>query len=203
MSEPSRLSDDLQRLLEQAACRALSIGEMESILQSRGFALLTMLLAAPFLIPSVPGLSTPFGLAIMGMGLRLACGSKPWLPGFVLRRELPPETLGKILRALIRVVRWMEGFARPRLAWVQGGRGMRALMGAAIASGGVFLFLPIMVPVMNTLPTISILFLTAGLIEADGLFTLLGYLFGVAAWVYFGAWIWLGKAGLDCMHGWW
>lgn len=200
MTAPNRLSDDLQRLLDEAATRPMSIGEMEATLQSRGFALLTMLLAAPFLVPSVPGLSTPFGFAIMGMGLRLACGRKPWLPDFVLRRRLSSETLGKILRALLRLVRWMERIARPRLPLAQNGPAMRALIGLAIVSGGSFLFLPIMVPVMNTLPTISILFLTAGLIEADGLFILAGYAFGFAAWVYFGAWIWLGKAGFDSLR---
>jgi len=33
------------------------------------------------------------------------------------------------------------------------------------------------------------------------LFVFLGHLFGIAAWIYFGAWIWLGKAGVDCLHG--
>lgn len=196
----SRLSDDLTLLLNEAQSRPLSIGEMEARLQSRGFALLTMLLAAPFLVPSVPGLSTPFGLAIMGMGLRLACGKRPWLPESVLNRKLSPGVLTKILRGLIRVVRWMERFAQSRWGWALRGAGARALIGLAIASAGSFLFLPIMVPVMNTLPTLSILCLTAGLIEQDGIFILSGYGLGVAAWIYFGAWLWAGKAGFDALH---
>ena len=160
-----------------------------------------MLLAAPFLIPSVPGLSTPFGAALILMGGRLACGRKPWLPGFVLRQELSPETLQKVVGVLLKVVLRMERSARPRLLFMQRGPGMTSLIGAGIASGGIFLFLPIMVPVMNTLPSLSILLLAAGLIEADGLFTLLGYLFGAVAWVYFGAWIWLGKVGLVSLCG--
>jgi hypothetical protein len=95
----------------------------------------------------------------------------------------------------------MERVARPRLPFFHSGPGTRAAIGAAIASGGIFLFLPIMVPVMNTLPTLSILFLTAGLIESDGLFILGGYGLGVAAWIYFGAWLWLGKAGVVWLHG--
>jgi hypothetical protein len=58
-----------------------------------------------------------------------------------------------------------------------------------------------MVPVMNTLPTLSILFLAAGMMERDGLFVALGHGFGVAAWIYFGAWLWLGKAGVVWLHG--
>ena len=95
----------------------------------------------------------------------------------------------------------MERSARPRLLFFQDGQGMARWIGAAIASGGVFLFLPIMVPVMNTLPTLSILFLCAGMMERDGLFVALGHGFGVAAWIYFGAWLWLGKAGFVWLHG--
>ena len=88
MIEPSphRLSEDLQALLAKAEGRSLSIGEIEALLQGRGFALIIMLLAAPFLIPSVPGLSTPFGAAISLMGgcrslcsggsCRLKCSAK-------------------------------------------------------------------------------------------------------------------------------
>ena len=200
MIDPStrRLSEDIAVLLAEK--RPLSIGEIESILQGRGFALLIMLLAAPFLIPSVPGLSTPFGAAITFMGARLACGRKPWLPQFVRRRELSFETLRKILGVLIKLVQRMERLAKPRMHFLQSSPGMVNLIGLGIASGGLFLFLPIMVPVMNTLPTLSILFLTAGMMERDGLFVILGHLFGIAAWLYFGAWLLLGKAGLDCLH---
>ena len=202
MPPPSRrLSEDLHALLEEARRRPLNVGEIEAILQNRGFALLTMLLAAPFLIPSVPGLSTPFGGAIVWIGICMARGRKPSLPRSVLTRELSPQVLGKILRLLLKLVCRMERAARPRLPWMQSGRGMQALTGLAIASGGSFLFLPIMVPVMNTLPTLSILLLTAGMLEADGLFILLGYLFGIAAWIYFGGWLVLAKTGAIWLHG--
>ncbi len=201
MTEPSprRLSEDIAALLLHE--RSLSIGEIEALLQGRGFALLIMLLAAPFLIPSVPGLSTPFGAAIILIGACLACGRKPWLPQFVLRRELSLEMLRKILGVLIKLLRQMERLTKSRLPFLHSGPGMVNLIGLGIASGGIFLFLPIMVPVMNTLPTLSILFLTAGMMERDGLFVLLGHLFGAAAWIYFGAWLLLGKAGVDFLQG--
>ena len=200
-TSPRRLSDDLRALLVQAEGRSLSIGEIEALLQGRGFALLIMLLAAPFLIPSVPGLSTPFGAAISLMGGCLACGRKPWLPQFVMRRELSVDMLRKILGVVIKLVARMERLAKPRMHFLQRWPGMMPLIGLGIASGGLFLFLPIMVPVMNTLPTLSILFLTAGMMERDGLFVILGHGLGMAAWIYFGAWILLGKAGVSCLHG--
>ncbi|MDD5351153.1 MAG: exopolysaccharide biosynthesis protein, partial [Chthoniobacteraceae bacterium] len=119
-----RLSEEIEALLEASRGRSLSVGEVAAMLHSRGFALLTMLLAAPFLVPSVPGLSTPFGAAIMALGAGLARGREPWLPGFVLRRELSPEMWGRILRALLKLVRRMERAARPRLLFLREGPGM-------------------------------------------------------------------------------
>ena len=196
----TRLSDDLEALLAQAERRPLTVREVEAMLQSRGFALLTMVLAAPFIIPSVLGLSTPFGLAIMLIGWRLMFGLRPWLPQRVLNRELPSRTLCKILRALLRLVRWMERFSRQRLTVLADGPGMRVLTGLMIVSGGCILFVPIPVPTTNVLPSLSILFLAAGRIERDGLFTLFGHLLGVAAWVYLGAWCWFGKCGVDSLR---
>ena len=119
----------------------------------------------------------------------------------MLRRELSFEMLRKILAVLIKLLVRMERLAKPRMHFLQRWPGMMNLIGLGIASGGMFLFLPIMVPVMNTLPTLSILFLTAGMMERDGLFVILGHCFGIAAWIYFGAWILLGKAGVGCLNG--
>jgi len=195
----TRLSSDLETLLAQAELRPLSVGDMEAMLQGRGFALLTMVLAAPFLIPSPPGLSTLFGLTLMVIGGRLACGLKPWLPQRVLCHKLPPVILGKVLRLLLRVARWMERFTRARMPEMVEGRAMRMLTGLMIVSGGWFLFLPPLIPMINTIPALSILFLAAGLIESDGLLVLCGYLLGIVAWVYLAAWLWVGKIGVDAL----
>src|SRR4051812_315439 len=48
---PRRLSNDLKDLLVQARGRSLSLGELEEILQGRGFALFILLLALPFSFP--------------------------------------------------------------------------------------------------------------------------------------------------------
>ena len=195
-----RLSADLEALLAQADGRALSIGEIESMLKGRGFALIIMLLAAPFLIPNVPGLSTPFGAAIVFMGARLACGRKPWLPQFVLQKRLSFQTLQKVIRILIRLAVRMERIVQPRMHFLQRWPGMMNLIGFGIASGGFFLLLPLPLPLTNTLPAISILLLTAGMMEQDGLFVLLGYLIGILAWIYLAGWFVLGKVGADWLH---
>ena len=177
----------------------MTLGEIETRLRGRGFALLIMLLSAPFLVPNIPGLSTPFGFAVCIMGLRIAIGRRPWLPQFVLRRELSYKLLDRIIRLLVKIVVRMERVVKPRMHFLQHWPGMLNLIGLGIFAGGFFLLLPLPIPFTNTLPAVSILLLAAGMMERDGLFVLVGYATGLLAWAYLAVWLLMGKAGVDWM----
>ncbi len=186
---PQRLSDDLRMLLVRAGGRSLSLGELEQILQGRGFALFILLMSLPFCAPiAIPGLSIPFGVVITFLGLRICFGRKPELPRFILRREVKYSTLERIVKLGLKLCTWMEKVARPRMAFLRQWPGMINLIGLGLASGGVQLLLPLppLIPLSNTLPAISVVLLTAGLIERDGVFVLAGYFVNLAAWIYFG-----------------
>ena len=183
-----RLSDDLRMLLAHAAGRSLTLGELEEILQGRGFALLILLLALPFCTPiPIPGLSVPFGIVITFLGLRIVFGHKPELPKFILRKEVKYATLERIVRFGLKLCTRMEKIAKPRMAFLRKWPGMINLIGLGMASGGIQLLLPLppLIPLSNTLPAISVVLLTAGLIERDGVFVLAGYFVNLAAWIYF------------------
>jgi hypothetical protein len=183
-----RLSDDLRRLLVQAGGRSLTLGELEEILQGRGFALFTLLLSLPFCAPiSIPGLSIPFGIVITFLGVRILFGRKPQLPDFVLRRELKYATLERIVNLGLKLCTRMEKITRPRMEFVRTWPGMINLIGLGLASGGIQLLLPLppLIPLSNTIPAISVVLLTAGLIERDGVFVLAGYFVNLGAWLYF------------------
>jgi hypothetical protein len=176
-------------LLRLAAGRTLTIGELEDILQGRGFALFILLLSLPFLFPvAIPGLSIPFGLVIMLLGTRIATGQKPSLPSFILRREIKHATLEKMISFGLKLCAQMEKVVKPRMHFLQRWPGMINLIGIGIASGGIQLLLPLppLIPFSNFIPAVSIVLLTAGLSERDGLMVLAGYVVNVAAWVYFG-----------------
>ncbi len=185
---PRRLSRDLQELLDAAQGRSLSLRELEEILQGRGFALFILLLALPFCFPiAIPGLSIPFGVVIMFMGLRIAMGRKPALPQFILRRHVKYALLEKIVKLGLRLCAKMEKIVRPRMHFLQRWPGMINLIGAGIASGGLLLCLPLppLIPFSNTIPAVAILLLTAGMVERDGLLVLFGHLANLGAWIYF------------------
>lgn len=183
-----RLSDDLRRLLATAAGRSLTLGELEAILQGRGFALFILLLSLPFCAPiAIPGLSIPFGVVITFLGLRILFGRKPELPGFILRKQVKYATLERIVNLGLKLCKYMEKIARPRMSFLRTWPGMINLIGLGLASGGVQLLLPLppLIPLSNTIPAVSVVLLTAGLIERDGVFVLVGYAMNLAAWIYF------------------
>lgn len=185
---PHRLSSDLRELLSETAGRSMTIGELEEILKGRGFGMFLLLMALPFTFPiPVPGLSVPFGIVIMLVGLRIALGRKPSLPGFILARRVPQVVIEKTVSFGLKLVTKLEKLVKPRMHFLQRWPGMINVIGLGIASGGLLLSLPLppLIPFSNTIPALAVLFLTAGLIERDGLLVLIGHVVNVAAWIYF------------------
>lgn len=185
---PRRLSEDFGELLRESAGRAVTLGELERRLQGRGFALFILIMSLPFCFPvSIPGLSIPFGVVILLLGLRIAMGHKPNLPGFILRKEISHAALEKIVTFGVKVSRGIERLARPRMQFLRRSRLAINCIGLGLASGGLQLLLPLppLVPLSNTIPAVSVVLLTAGLVERDGAFVLAGYVVNATAWVYF------------------
>jgi hypothetical protein len=182
-----RLSQDLRAILREANGRAMTIAELESILQGRGFAMFILLLSAPFVVPA-PGLSIPFGIALMLLGLRIAIGQKAMLPGFILRRRLTFKTLELVITPLARIVERFEKHIKPRMQYLQEKPWAVNLIGVGIVSSGFLLSLPLPIPFSNGFPALSIMLLAAGLMERDGLLVLWGYVMGVFSWIYIAFW---------------
>jgi hypothetical protein len=192
-------------LLVDATGRDVTLGELEQKLQGRGFALFILIMSLPFCFPvAIPGLSIPFGVVIMLLGIRIACGRKPDLPGFILRKEIKHKTLQRIVNLGVKVCTRIEKIAKPRMHFLQRSRGMVNLIGIGLASGGLQLLLPLppLVPLSNTIPAVSVVLLTAGLIERDGAFVLAGYAVNIAAWVYFGLMAAAAGKGLEWALHW-
>lgn len=195
--KPPPLSEDLRAMLAVEHEHEMTIGDIESALKKRGFAIIIMLLAIPFIIPSIPGISVPFGIAIMLMGIRIVLGKKPWLPQKILQKKLSQKAFQNIIKTLLKTAVILEKIAKPRMHFLERWPVMKKLIGVGIASNGLFLALPLPIPFTNTLPAISILLLAAGMMEKDGLLVLLGYFSAVLAWAYLALFLLLGKVGIQ------
>jgi hypothetical protein len=198
---PRKLSVELGELRTRAGERAITLREVIYTLQGRAYMLLVLLLSLPFVTPiPLPGLSTPFGLAIALIALRLSLGQRPWLPMKLQRRELPAGFLRKIFSVAERVLRFLEKFLRPRLTYLTDTPFLVQLHALLMLTAALALLLPLPIPFTNSFPAWTILLLAAGLLERDGLFILAGYLVFAAGVFYF---IFLGEATAALLHELW
>jgi hypothetical protein len=180
----SQLLWDLEILHAKVKGKSLTFAELKQALQGRGPAMLLILLALPFCFFPIPGLSTPFGIAICLIGACLMIGREPWLPRFIMRRRLSPVRLTQLLTGAVKMTRQLEKFVRPRLAFLHTGPGMLQLIGLVIFIAGLGLMLPLPIPFSNHLPAWAVVLLAIGMMEKDGLCALLGHLIAIVGWVF-------------------
>jgi hypothetical protein len=187
---PRKLSEELAELRRRFTEKPVTLREVIHTLHGRAYTLLLILFALPFITPlPLPGLSTPFGLAIAFIALRLTLGQKPWLPMKLQRKELPAGFFTKVFTVAARVISFMEKFLRPRLAVLTSSGMLQQLHAFIILLAALSLLLPLPIPFTNSFPAWTILLLAGGLLERDGVFILAGYTvfaFGVLYFIFLG-----------------
>ena len=183
---PRKLSEELAELREHVGTRAVTLREVIYRLRGRAYSLLLILLCLPFTQPiPLPALSTPIGLAIAFIAMRLALGQRPWLPKKLQRKVLPAGFFEKVFAVAAWVLRILESFLRPRWQLVCANRSALQIHALIMLIAALVLLLPLPIPFSNTFPGWSILLLAAGMLERDGLFILLGYVTFAVGMLYF------------------
>jgi hypothetical protein len=139
-------------------------------------------------MPAV-GLNTPLGVVVMLLGLQMFIGrSTVWLPHWFTRIELRADWVQRSAHLGERFLPRLEYFVKPRINWLKYRSGV-SLLGLIVVLLGFLMLLPI--PGTNTLPAIVLLVLSMGLIESDGLLTLLAALVALALAVLYAEAIYL------------
>ncbi|MEI6084931.1 MAG: exopolysaccharide biosynthesis protein [Verrucomicrobiota bacterium] len=186
--DPNRkLSATLVSVAESLPPQSVTLRDLLTLIGEQGLLLLCVFLSLPFLLPvSIPGVSTVFGLAIIFIGTGVTFNRLPWFPQLILNRPLSTDRLKEVFKRGAGIVSRFEHFVRPRWLVLSGGPAMNFLNGCALVLGGVLLIFPLgLVPFSNTLPALAILFLALGMLERDGVCTIVGYLMNVATITYF------------------
>jgi len=187
LSPRPSFSQELHDLAQQFAGRPACLSGILAATEGRGFNLLLLLIGLLLLtaVP-LPGFSTVFGFVVLLIGARQALGRQPWLPKKILQRELPARLIARVLGAASRIVRWLEVLLRPRLDFLHEQWIYRRIAGTLVALSGMLLLLPLPIPLTNTLPALTVVLLTAGAMERDGLFFLAGCATFVLTLAFFG-----------------
>ncbi len=201
--QPRRLSEELALILREFEVENVTLREVIGLLQGRGYLLLVMLLALPFCTPiPLPGLSTPLGLIVGIIGVRLALGQKPWLPARLLDQRLPPTVFAKVFAFTQKIIRGFERLLRPRLLWLTATPGLRQLHAIPIVICAALLLLPLPIPFSNTVPSWGILLISGGLLERDGGFIVAGHVAALLAIAFFAAIAIFGVEAVDFLWQW-
>jgi hypothetical protein len=170
------LSEILQEISEQAA-PTISVGELMERFGGRAMGALLLVFGIVCALPLPPGGTTIFGAPLALLAPQLMIGSRaPWLPARMRAQSIATADLR---RGLPRVLRWLkriEAVSRPRLLFLFGGWGHRAI-GLVCTMLALVLILPI--PLGNMLPAAAVSVLSLALVQRDGVLALFGYALAV------------------------
>lgn len=174
-------STALKTIAELARARgSLSLGEVMSSMGPAGMAFAVLILALPAITP-VPGpIGLVFGTALAVVAMQLAVGRKTvWLPGYFRNRNLSSKVIDAVVRHTAPHVIRVERLVRTDRLKPLTGRLAQTLIGLPVLVMAVAIALPI--PLGNFLPVISLVVLAIGLMEKDGLVTLIGLILTLVA----------------------
>lgn len=166
------LTDTLDVLSSGCAGDRISIDDLTSTLGSKCFAGLLFLLAAPNMLPTPPFVDLALSIPLMILSAQLIGGARrPWLPQWVLRREVSTERFAMVAERLSPVTRRIEMVLSRRLEMLTARLGHR-LIGLVCLALAIMLALPI--PFGNAAPGAAISLFALGLLNRDGLAVLAG-----------------------------
>jgi hypothetical protein len=173
-----RLTVALQKILAETdkgeGGKTLTLGLIVESTGERSFAVLLAFLCIPFLTPiPLPGLSTPFGIAVFLLGLQVAIRKhRPWLPRKLMEWKIPPKFGTRLIAFIARIFRPLERIIWPRFGFMVN-PGAMALVGIALSLDGLLLSVPSPIPLSNVIPAWIALIKILGISEEDGI-SLLG-----------------------------
>lgn len=187
MKQHKTFEENLEILGKEAKkTTTLTIKKIVEILSGNGQLITLIFLSFPFCQPiQIPGLSTPFGIAIAFIGLRVALGRGLWLPKRILLKTISSTTLENISQRGLQMMKKIDRFIHPRLEWLCKGRIVCTINGLLIVFLGFFLALPLPIPLTNLVAGWSIVLVSLGLLSHDGIVLLIGYVTSLITLLFF------------------
>lgn len=194
-----KLSVALRELLEFSEKQetGITLGDIIQRTGEKAFSVLIAFLCLPFLIIAIPGTSTPFGLALMFLGIQMILRwDRPWLPKFLSNRHLPKKGTEAVLRGVTKLFRPLERLIRPRLLFMQS-YAAYIIVGLALVIDAFLLALPLPIPYTNTPPAWAIMLKVLGSTEDDGVLLIIGLFLSA---VMIGICIYAAVMGVDAIE---
>jgi hypothetical protein len=166
-SPPAKVSDELERWLRGDGDKTL--GSLVELFAEKSFAILfVVLLGVPALPLPTGGATHVFEIIAMVLALQLIAGRREiWLPQRWRTLELAGAKRRRFIGALIRMIRRLERFSRPRLRFAFAHRASNVVFGVLVIAGCLGAFLAPPFTGLDTLPALGVVLLSLGVLLED------------------------------------
>ena len=134
-------------------------------------------------LPALPlptgGISHVFEIVAMLLSLQLVVGRRTiWIPARWRYREIRGLQRKKTMSAMLRSVRWLERFSRPRLSALLHSRGGLMIIGILLFTYSLVAFLAPPFSGLDTFPSIGVVIIALSLVLGDAAILLIGIVAG-------------------------
>jgi hypothetical protein len=179
-SEQPNVSRELERWLSGDGPRTL--GSLIDLFGLKSFALVfVLLLGVPALPLPTGGATHVFEIIAVLLALELIVGrDEIWLPQRWRRLDLAGSKQQRFLRGLLRTIRRLERFSRPRARFLFGHRLSNIVFGTLVVGGSVAAFLAPPFTGLDTLPAMGVVLLSLGVLLEDVVFVLVALVVAAA-----------------------
>jgi hypothetical protein len=172
------VSDELEQWL--GSDQPKTLGNITELFGPRSFALVFVLLMA---LPALPlptgGATHVFEVVTMLVALQLLVGRRCiWLPARWQRLQLAGPSRQKLLTALLRRIRWLERFSRPRATSLFDHRATTSAFGLLVFALTLSAFLAPPFSGLDTLPSLGVVVIGLGVLNRDIVLALAGAVIG-------------------------
>jgi hypothetical protein len=178
---PEKVSDQIERWLASDGDKTL--GGLIDVFQEKSFALIFIVLLGPSALPLPTGGATHvFEIIAMLVALQLVAGrDKIWLPQRWCKVELGSGGgRTRFVRGLMKAIRWVERFSRPRLRFLFDHRASNTVFGLLVIAGTLGAFLAPPFSGLDTLPSLGVVLLSLGVVLEDFAVVVLALIVGGA-----------------------
>ncbi|WP_137388443.1 exopolysaccharide biosynthesis protein [Rhodoligotrophos defluvii] len=169
--EGRKLSEVLSDIAADHSRERISVGDLLTAMHDRALAALLFIFALPNVIPTPPGTSSVLGVPLIFLAAQLMLGLRPWLPKVITKRSMARSDFAALITRASPWLAKAERLLRPRLG-LFAHPPAEYFIGAVCFLLTIILFLPI--PLGNMLPALAICLLSLGILERDGVWTLIG-----------------------------
>jgi hypothetical protein len=178
-AEPGKVSEQLESWLSGDGDKTL--GGLIAVFEEKGFAIVfVLLLGVPALPLPTGGATHVFEIIAVLLALELIAGREHiWLPQRWYKLELAGDRQQRFIAALMRMIRRLERFSRPRLRFLFDHRVSNVVFGLLVIGGSAGAFLAPPFTGLDTLPALGVVLLSLGALLEDFLVVVVAVAVGI------------------------